>query len=525
MKKNIYINILTYMALVMSSCSDFLSTLPDNRTEINNAEKVTNLLVSAYPESHPLMLWEMSSDNVMDNGAIYDVLYQSTEDAYLWKDIVDIDNDAPMLIWDNCYAAIASANQALASIEEMGSPESLNPQKGEALLCRAYAHFVLVNTFCEAYDPQTAEHKLGIPYAKQPETTVSPVYKRGTLAETYKNIEADIEEGLPLIDDNIYKVPKYHFNKKASYAFAARFYLFNVKEDKSNYEKVIEYANKVLGNNPSKVLRNYYDELGKFTSPVNMANAYVDAKSSANLLICSVVSNWPVIYGLYDVSKRYGMSMMLAEQETMISSGVWGEYKNIIMGSMLYGFNEKLSFYKYDLYQEYIDKVNGLAYPRAVFVPFTTNETILCRAEAYAMKSQPDFASATRDINLWMHSAEVVQLDDLSENEIDSYFERIPYTPVVVKDVKERTIKKYLNPPYPLLNKKQENFIHCILQMRRMECLHDGMRWLDIKRWGIEISHNRDGKDPDVLYLDDPRRAIQLPFDVIDAGLTANPRN
>ena len=55
------------------------------------------------------------------------------------------------------------------------------------------------------------------------ETTVNPSYDRGTLATTYQRIAADIEEGLPLIDDNIYSKAKYHFNKKAAYAFAALF--------------------------------------------------------------------------------------------------------------------------------------------------------------------------------------------------------------------------------------------------------------------------------------------------------------
>ena len=65
----------------------------------------------------------------------------------------------------------------------------------------------------------------GIPYIKEPETSVNPQYSRGTVAEVYQNIAADLEEGLPLIDDNIYSRVKYHFNKKAAYAFAARFYL------------------------------------------------------------------------------------------------------------------------------------------------------------------------------------------------------------------------------------------------------------------------------------------------------------
>ena len=54
--------------------------------------------------------------------------------------------------------------------------------------------------------------------------------------------------------------------------------------------------------------------------------------------------------------------------------------------------------------------------------------------------------------------------------------------------------------------------------------IHEGLRWQDIKRYGIEISHNRDGLANDILKVDDPRRAMQLPQDVINAGLEANPR-
>ena len=36
---------------VLSGCSDFLGTDPDNRTYIDTPEKVSALLVSAYPSS------------------------------------------------------------------------------------------------------------------------------------------------------------------------------------------------------------------------------------------------------------------------------------------------------------------------------------------------------------------------------------------------------------------------------------------------------------------------------------------
>jgi hypothetical protein len=50
------------------------------------------------------------------------------------------------------------------------------------------------------------------------------------------------------------------------------------------------------------------------------------------------------------------------------------------------------------------------------------------------------------------------------------------------------------------------------------------LRWHDLKRYGIEITHVQ-GKDaPRVLIWNDDRRAIQLPQAIIDAGLSSNPR-
>ena len=58
------------------------------------------------------------------------------------------------------------------------------------------------------------------------ETTVQPQYGRGTLQETYEKIEKDLLDGMALISDDSYSVPKYHFTRKAAYAFAARFLLY-----------------------------------------------------------------------------------------------------------------------------------------------------------------------------------------------------------------------------------------------------------------------------------------------------------
>lgn len=511
---------------IFSSCEDFLNTLPDNRAEIDSEAKITSLLVSAYPQAYPVLMFEMASDNTMDNGSLYSAESQTQEDAYLWNDVVsETDDDSSQGIWDRCYMAIASANHALQAIDQMGNPESLNPQRGEALICRAYGHFILANTFCQAFNPQTAGKTLGIPYAVKPETEVSPTYARGTLAETYENIDADIQAALPLIDDDLYKVTKYHFNKKAAYAFAARFYLFYLKEDKSNYEQVIKYADLVLGKSPAQVLRKYEAELGGFTDLDNKGNAYIAVKSQANLMLSPVNTSWPYVYGPYRLGERYGMAREICETETLWADGVWGG-SNTLFYNTLNGSDQKFCFLKYNMYFEYTDKVNGIGYRHAVLTPFTTDETFLCRMEAYVMKAQPDYAKAVSDINDWIVShGRSGRITTVTEAEVNDYYAGINYMPEIVEKASQRTVKKHLNPPYPFVDDKQENFMHCILQMRRMECIHDGSRWLDIKRYNIVISHNRESISPDVLKKDDPRRAMQLPQDVISAGLEANPRN
>ena len=74
------------------------------------------------------------------------------------------------------------------------------------------------------------------------------------------------------------------------------------------------------------------------------------------------------------------------------------------------------------------------------------------------------------------------------------------------------------------LSADQIAVIRCALHFRRIETLHTGLRWHDLKRYGIEITH-RQGTDPvRTLVWNDDRRAIQLPKEVISAGMSANPR-
>lgn len=530
MKKLNILFIAVGTVFTLASCSDFLDTMPDNRAEVDTEAKITSLLVSAYPNKYPGVMMEFASDNVMDNGKQYTVRNIIQSEVYLWQDITYSGNDDPKYIWQTHYSSIASANQALQAIEELGDPASLAPQKAEALLCRAYCHFVLSSVFCKGYNPETADKDMGLPYSMKPETQVVVEYTRGTMAELYKNIYNDIEAALPYISDDIYSIPKYHFNQRAAYAFAARFNLFYVQPDKSNYNKVVEYASRALGSNPEALLRNYvaYQPLGR----TDIGNAYVQASEAANFLIIPAYS----ILGRLTQGDgpRYNASREILTRETYWSSGTWGSSGSgdgnfFYPAKKLYGSGgDGGVFPKSEEFWE------DAGFAHVVTVPFTADETLLCRAEAYTFLEKYD--EATADLNRWQKShcaptrvvsGQTYNLQPLTREKINSFFGPMEYTavPLVLDGGRDRTLKKKLNPlGFTVEAGEQENFVHCVLYFRRLETMLEGQRWNDIKRYGIEFSHNRDGLSPDVLKLDDPRRVFQIPTEVIDAGLEPNPR-
>ena len=524
-----YLTVLT-AAMALSACDDYLDVLPDNRTSLDSDGNITELLTSAYPQGSYFMVSELYSDNTDHciGSQSYTAFNNSGttlhQEASTWKDITDKNQDSPYQIWESCYKSIAAANNVLNTIAERGNPASLNPQRGEALLCRAYCHFVLGNIFCLPYSSKTCNQAMGVTYMKSTESTVSPVYSRGTMAELYANIAADIEAGLPLIDDNLYSVPKYHFNKKAAQAFAARFYLYYMQDDKSNLDKCIDYASRALTTVPTDMMRDW-EALGKLSAGSAQYNAFIDASNKANLLIISASSYWTWVYGPTAVGKGYCHNTKISDTETINSTGFWGSKDNVYMKPTQISGSPRITHYKMGQYVEYTDIVNGKGYPRMIVPAFTTDALILDRAEAYALKG--DYANAYADLTTWMN-AFTKNKGTVTAASLSSVYgsSKAYYTPTAP------TVKKRLDPDFTVTAGEQENLIHAVLHARRVVTLHEGLRWQDIKRYGIEIYRRDvdgilgDGNISvyDTMKKDDPRRAIQLPQYVISAGITANPR-
>ncbi len=512
------------MTLGLTSCNDYLDKQPDSRLDLQSPDDVSKLLINAYPQVHPAYLLEMYSDNTDCNiNTGWDAADRFQEQAYEWADITETGNyESPSVMWSTYYEAVTTTNLALEHINGLDAAEQSQyaGQKGEALLCRAYAMFQMANVFCQAYDEQTADSDPGLPYPETASTNVHEKYDRGTLAQLYAKIESDLTEGLKTIGENNFEKPKFHFGSTSAAAFAARFYLYYHK-----YDKAVEYANKALGSNPKAMLRDWAT-WGALTANGQVApNAYIESSVKANFLLQVVASEWGAIGGPYSYGDMYAHNAMVSEQETVQSEGPWGNSGNVFNYSVF--SNPSLSKYivrkvPYDF--EYSDIQAGIGTPHAEYAEFTGDETLLVRAEAEAMLGQYDAALQDLNLELSVFSKDGVQL---TLDEVKKFYSDATtayYTPT------KATPRKALHTTFSIEKETQEPLLQCILHLRRILTVHEGLRMQDVKRYGITIyrrnvrSNYKITDITDTMEARDPRLAIQLPQDVIEAGLPANPR-
>ena len=133
---------------------------------------------------------------------------------------------------------------------------------------------------------------------------------------------------------------------------------------------------------------------------------------------------------------------------------------------------------------------------------FQTEEVLFNRAEAYVYKG--DGTNALADLNTFL-SLRV------------SGYNPVTHTLTIAKN----------NAFYNTTNSGGA-LLQTIIDFRRREFMHEGMRWFDILRYKIPVMHNvlgNDGKSTTVmLSATDNRRVLQIPQEVSLSGVPQNPR-
>jgi len=479
-------------AFLATGCNKFLDKEPDNRAKLNSPQKVAQLLGSAYPKANYQAMGELSSDNAGDIGTnALDVPDWITLDAdlFFYRDNKGsgTNEDTPEGYWFGCYKAIAATNLALEAISQASNPDDYKAYKGEALVARAYSHFMLVNFFSKFYNETTSSSDPGIPYITEPETISIKQYERKTVQYVYDMVEKDLLEGLPLLDDNAYSVPKFHFNKAAANAFAARFYLY-----KKDYPKVIQYAQAAVSENTfASNLRPWNTTYS--TLPINgngsLQQVYSKSTETANLLLTETNSWWFII----SVQGRYGATTSIVNNVTgdePIAGGSWAFSSAFITSG--HPFVPKI-----DLYFVETSLGSGIGDGWQMVPLFTVEEVLFNLAEAYTYSGLTDNAINLLNVYLSKRISQYTASDNITATKIKAHYN--------VSDIKQ-------------------GLIYTLLDYRKIEFIHEGMRWFDILRYGIEVTHQSLDGTTVVLTKDNPHRVFQIPPTAEQSGIQLNPR-
>lgn len=478
-EKQFLLTILLVGSVLLSSCDSYLDEAPDNRQELKTVEDLSELLVSAYSEgTYNFIEWK--TDNCV-------AILANTQKKWLTENFTFVpvvseeDQDTPTYLWNKNYNAIAHSNQVLSSINDVKSEDNGKKAaiKGEALLTRAYNHFILANVFCQAYDKASANTNLGIPYITAPETALQVTYKRGTLQETYDLIEKDLLAGLSLVSNKFYVgLGKYHFNKGAAYAFASRFYLF-----KGDYENCIKYSNMLLGK--GAISGSYCRDMNEVftgTSSTEMANKFISPELPSNLLLVRKETSF--------VTRYYrGYQPTKDVFNEVYSNSVQGgrDYRDKRYGYRSGAVNPP----KYNELFRYTTATTG--YPYFIMPVLRAEEVILNRMEAYVMTGNS--AKALIDYNI--------------------------YAPTRYTNGGQLTLEK-IKAHYK--GSEQKAMINFIIDERRKEFFREGIRWWDIKRFKLALTHIDVQGNSFELTAEDLKKAVQIPAKAIANGIEANPR-
>ncbi len=227
MKKLIY-NLMIAGALLFASCSDFTDIQPKGKNLLSTTDEIEMLLNSEFDLSSTDAQM-MSGDMLILLSNVANELNQpnKTRKAIMITfDAANQDKMAELTSSDTEYSEYYNiigriANVVLSQIDAAEGPEEVkNRLKCEALVLRAYFHYLLVNKFAKAYNPATAATDPGIPYLKEDWDIMVPTRKE-TVETVYNYILEDLNKAIEINALSDEAINRMRISKPCAYAAKA----------------------------------------------------------------------------------------------------------------------------------------------------------------------------------------------------------------------------------------------------------------------------------------------------------------
>ena len=495
MKLKYYIYILA-ISLLSTSCGDFLEGRSLDKTIPSKLEHYKELMMGdIYLENYYSLssLTHLMTDDISDavagdlDATSIDRRLEPTVPWYKFAVQTQIDkiggrnsDDSWLLLYDNILTCnIIEYEVGKLKEDEVGEKYTII---AETQVMRAIAYFNLVNMYGEIYqDAEQAKKAFGVPINL--ETGIKDIiYERSTLAENYALIEKDLLSAI----ENFDKGEKY-LTKFRPDANVARFYLSKLYLNMKQWDKVITYCDDVMNYSDAKI------------TPLSIIKKYTD------------YGPWPDENadgaqgpsGLYDSNNpgflfSYGLGLRKPEIE-----GDLGEYRYRVSPELisLYGMSME------DAIDEGFDEET-----------FYGIKDI--RSHKYFLLNDSDFLGKGTFFNS-KHSQEhadfACRIEEVYFNKAEALLETGDYMAAMdlINLVRIERINDvdYMLEPSDAAEAKQ-----MFRDEKRREFCFENIRWNDIRRWGIPVTHRFQevggSTSSYTLKVGSPNWVLPLPLDV-----------
>lgn len=491
MKKTIQLYLAIFTICLLSSCGDFLEEVSQDEIKPSTVEDMRQLMnKDAYPYQYANDYYlDLLTDDIDCNGLTDEsyadyatwlkngsAVYQYNPEMFDGRETFPDEANS----WKNLYEKIKGCNVIYDYMDKVsGTDAEKNALKGQVRFLRAYYYFKLVMIYGQPYqgkgvDPITA---LGVPLQLSMNVT-NDYPARNTLKECYDQIERDFLEAETLIKGNYEPDNEFRISYAAIEAMLSRFYLY-----KGDYAKVVEYADKAIKEGPSLTNLSTFESTF-FNDGIYDSNVSTEAiwkyggKSLGTYFSTTFFSSMPP----YTVSADL---ISLYEPNDLRPSAYYYRSSDSYTGSVFYnGLSNKVG-YSHSNYG-----------PQGIRIA----EVYLNRAEAKTRLSM-----AGGSVNYL--SEALADLNTLRK----SRFEQGTYTDVE-------------------LTSADDLLELCLKERRRELAQEEGLRWFDIKRLGLSVTHTYKGVDGDtkecVLEANSKLYALPIPYTAINRNynLKQNPR-
>lgn len=339
------------------------------------------------------------------------------------------------------YRVIGNANKIIINIDDAEGPNSEKENiKGQALVYRAFSHFILVQCFGERYRSGQSNSQLGV--IIKTDNSLENL-ARSTVEEVYAQVNEDLDEAITLLDRaQVKRANKSHISVHVARGIKARVMLAQGK-----WQEAVNFADQVISQ----------------SGAVLQANTYVTTSQRM-----SDANNTEWLWGKIALQDQAGT---LRDWHSFISN-------------MNVSYNRNTPRV---IYNKLYDKISDTDVRKKIWFPRAQDPQTLPRPIIPQAGNIRNYMS-----NKWLLTVDTDKCADLA-------YMRLPEMILIKAEALARmgrsadaasalyVLAKHRDAEYQLSIKTGEELIDEVMTQRRIELWAEGFRWFDLKRLNLPL--------------------------------------